>query len=37
MSQTKVIAFSEKGGVRKTSLAALTVRLLAENRLFPLF
>ena len=31
MSHTKVIAFSGKGGVGKTSLAALTVRLLAET------
>lgn len=30
MNDTKVIAFSGKGGVGKTSLAALTVRLLIE-------
>lgn len=32
MAMTKIIAFSGKGGVGKTSLAALTVRLLAEMR-----
>ncbi len=31
MSQTKIIAFAGKGGVGKTSLAALTVRLLVEQ------
>ena len=31
MRDTKVIAFSGKGGVGKTSLAALTVRLLVEE------
>lgn len=30
MSETKIIAFAGKGGVGKTSLAALTVRLLTE-------
>lgn len=32
MKETKVIAFSGKGGVGKTSLAALTVRLLMEHK-----
>ncbi|MBV1684075.1 AAA family ATPase [Eubacterium callanderi] len=31
MSKTKIIAFAGKGGVGKTSLAALTVRLLVER------
>ncbi|MEG0496196.1 MAG: ArsA-related P-loop ATPase, partial [Eubacterium sp.] len=31
MNDTKVIAFSGKGGVGKTSLAALTVRLIVEE------
>ncbi len=31
MSQGKIIAFAGKGGVGKTSLAALTVRLLTES------
>lgn len=30
MSETKIIAFAGKGGVGKTSLAALMVRLLTE-------
>lgn len=31
MSKTKIIALSGKGGVGKTSLAAVTVKVLAEK------